>query len=479
MNPVDRQLLQQVMHDRCSSGLLVRLSWFVGACALAALLFAYYIGKPLFGEMLLLCLIAGLAFLWCGAFVKNAVQQNMPSNAVLVPGLRRRLMRLTAWLYLAATLLTGVLSWVLLDRPGYGLLGGGLFSIYVLYAQRYAWLHFLPTLVIVGSLSISKHPVDAMLAAGDRIGEPVMTALGLAGLLLLALAGRHAVRALFPQGGDRHWRWYQCQRRQLARASGQQLNMEPGGGIRWLAWLRRPYNAALLADSRHGAGQGRQMMHALGTVAHDGGAITYALASLVAMCWIGDYLAGQADQAVVLVCSTMMQGMLMMSVVVYAAAASSQAVRFSGEQGLYRLTPSAPSAVQFNRVLLNTLMFRCLRLWLLSLAAIICVDAVVMGRFEVRGITVALAALMLPFAGLLLRDYASMPRQPNAMLTATASVAVVVAYIALAVLDQMHPGLPLFLFSALAVAVTGVALRLRWQQLVAAPVALPAGRLAA
>jgi hypothetical protein len=65
--------------------------------------------------------------------------------------------------------------------------------------------------------------------------------------------------------------------------------------------------------------------------------------------------------------------------------------------------------VQFNRVLLNMLMFRCLRLWLLSLAAIICVDAVVMGRFEVRGITVALGALMLPFAGLLLRDYASMP----------------------------------------------------------------------
>jgi hypothetical protein len=103
------------------------------------------------------------------------------------------------------------------------------------------------------------------------------------------------------------------------------------------------------------------------------------------------------------------------------------------------------------------LMFRCLRLWLLSLAAIICIDAVVMGRFEVRGITVALGALMLPFAGLLLRDYAGAPRQPNMLLTVAASVAVVVAYIALAVVDTMHPGLPLFLFSALVVAATGVA----------------------
>lgn len=197
------------------------------------------------------------------------------------------------------------------------------------------------------------------------------------------------------------------------------------------------------------------------------------------MSWVGDYLAGHTDQAFVLVCGTLMQGVLMMSMLVYAASVSSQAVHFSGEQSLYRLTPAAPATAQLNRVLLGTLMFRCLRLWALSLAAIVCIDAVIMGRFEVRGITVALGALMLPFAGLLLRDYASVPRQPNAMLTAAVSVGVVVAYIALAVVDQIHPGLPLFLFSAVVVAATGVALRWRWQQLVDAPVAFPAGRLAA
>jgi hypothetical protein len=197
------------------------------------------------------------------------------------------------------------------------------------------------------------------------------------------------------------------------------------------------------------------------------------------MSWALRHFTDPNDPAFVMVCSTTMQGMLMMSVLVYAATVSSQAVRFSVEQSLYRLTPAAPAAAQFNRVLLNTLMFRCLRLWLLSLVAIICIDAVALGRLEVRGITMVLAALMLPFAGLLLRDYASMPRQPNAMLTATASVAVVVAYIALAVLDQIYPGLPLFWFSAAIVAATGVALRLRWQRLVAAQVAFPAGRLAA
>jgi hypothetical protein len=58
-------------------------------------------------------------------------------------------------LYLAATLLTGALSWLLISRPGYGLLIGAVFSIYVLYAQRYGVLNFLPTVVIVGSLSIT------------------------------------------------------------------------------------------------------------------------------------------------------------------------------------------------------------------------------------------------------------------------------------------------------------------------------------
>lgn len=433
MNAADRQLLLQVMRDHASSGLLVRLSWFVGACILVQLVSSHYFSQPLFGEIGLLFLGSTLAYLWCGAFVKNAVQQNSPSNAVLVPGLRRRLMRLTAGMYLAATLVTGALGWLLADRPGCGLLLGAVFSIYVLYAQRYGMLNFLPTVIIVGSLSISSHPVDDLLAAADRIGEPLLS---LAGLALLALAGWQAVHALFPQGGDHHWRWYDCQHRQLARASGAALNMEPGGGLRWLAWLRRPYNAALRADSRSGA-SGRRMMHALGTMGYDGGAIAYMLVSALVMALVGRYLAAKTGAGQMMVCSTIMQGMLMMSVLVYAATVSSQVVRFSGEQSLYRLTPSAPAAAQFNRVLLDTLMFRCLRLWALSLAAIICIDMVILGRLEVRGITVVLGALMLPFAGLLLlllllRDYAAVPRQPNGVL----------AYIALAVVDQMHPGWP-------------------------------------
>ncbi|MYM66952.1 hypothetical protein GTP45_08945 [Pseudoduganella sp. FT55W] len=475
MNAADRQLLLQVVYDRAGRGTLVRLSWFIGFLGLVQLISKHF-NQPAFGEVPLLFLSSCLAYLWCGAFVKNAIQQNSPSNAVLVPGLRRRLMRMTVYFYVAATLLTGVLSWLLLDRPSYGLLLGAVFSVYVLYAQRHSGLNFLPVAVIIASTWVSRHPVDELLAAVDRIGELPITVIG---LLLLALMGWHAVHMLFLHGGDRHWAWHHRHIRQLARANGRTVNTAPGCGLRWLAWLRTPYNLALRADSRRGAGRGRQMLHSLGLPAYDGGAIGYALVSAVVMALVGRYVASKGDVVVTMICSTMMQGMLMMSVLIYAATVASQAVRYGGEQGLFRLSPAAPATGQFNRVLLGTLLFRCLRLWLISAVAAIAIDAAVLGQFELRGITYALAMLMLPFSVMLLRDYASAAAQPNTVLTVATTTLVVLAYIALAGLDQKYPGLPLFWLGSIVWAATAVTLVLRWRRWGAAPVLLPAGRLAA
>ena len=55
---------------------------------------------------------------------------------------------------------------------------------------------------------------------------------------------------------------------------------------------------------------------------------------------------------------------------------------------------------------------------------------------------------------------------------------VVVADIALAMVDQLHPGLPMFWFGAGLVLVTALIMRLRWQQLTALPPLLPACRVA-
>lgn len=473
MNPAEIQMLSQVKRERYYWRLMIRLSWLLAVSAVA-LVIAGSIGNRTIPHVLLLFVISGTGYLWCGAFLRSAVQQNMPSNACLVPGLRSGLMRLTAKLYIAWTVVTALLSGLLLGHAGYGLVLGGVFSIYVLLSQRY-WINLLPSVLIVASLTLVDHPLDRLQAAADAVGEPLITLLG---AVLVLLSGRFALRAAFPQGGDRHWIWYRCHTRMEARNRGEVLVGEPGGGLRWLAWLRAPYNAALRADSRSGAGQGRQMMHALGTAAHDGGTIAYAVASTMIMVPVGFYIAGKGDPTLSMLTSAIMQATLMVSVLLYPSTVALHAMRFSGEQSLYRLTPAAPAAARINRVLMGTLLFRWLRLWLVSALAILCVDFATLGQWQLRGITFALAMLVLPFAGLLMRDYGASPPRLNSMLAMVTSLLVVAAYVALAIADQMHPGLPLFWFGGGVALLSVIVLALRWNQLMTLPPMLPAGRLA-
>lgn len=473
MNPAELQMLAQVIRDRYQGRLMVRLTWLLAACTLAVII-AGSIGARIMPNLLILFLVSGLGYLWCGAFLKSAVQQNLPSNACLVPGLRVNLMRVTAKLYIACTLLTALLSGLLVGHPGYGLVLGGLLSCYVLLSQRY-WINLLPSVVIVVALTLVEHPLDKLIAYADMIGEPMVAAIG---VLVLSALGSLALRMAFPQGGDRHWTWYRCQARMEAKNRGEVLVGEPGGGLRWLASLRKPYNAALRKDSRPGAAQGRQMMHTLGTAAYDGGAIASAVVTAAIMVVVGRYVAGKGDATLTLLISTMMQGLLMMSVLMYANTVALHAMRFSGEQALYCLTPAAPDTAAFNRVLMKTLMRRWLLLWLVSVAAIVCIDFVVLGQSQMRGVTFALAMMVLPFAGLLMRDYAGSPYRPSSIVAVATSFLVLSAYLVLAFVSQMHPELPLFWFGSGVALLTVMVLGLRWRQLMALPPLLPAGRLA-
>lgn len=211
------QLLIQVMRDRAAGGLLVRFSWFLAACVAGELLFAHYFGQPRFGHALLVGLICGTGYLWCGAFLKSAVQQNQPAYACLVPQLRRRLMTLTATSYLACTSVTAAMASVLLGHGGYALVCGGMFSVYMLFAQRYAMLNLLPSAVILVSVSMQNQPLHALAATAETMGEPAVAG---AGALVLLLLGRLGLHAAFPQGGDRHWAWHAFQARQLAQQNG-------------------------------------------------------------------------------------------------------------------------------------------------------------------------------------------------------------------------------------------------------------------
>jgi hypothetical protein len=420
----------------------------------------------------LILLVGGAGYMWSGAFLKNAAQQNQPAYACLVPGLRGRLMALTALLFTACTLLATALTALFYGHAGYALVGAGLLSVYILFANRYYALNFFPSVVIIASVTNNNRPMHMLFDTTNAIGEPVVAGVGAIVVVLLGVLG---VQAVFPQGGDRHWTWHRRLGREQARIRGTAL-AGAVGGARWMAWLRLAYDAALRRDSRGGASQGRKMMHALGRKAHDGGAMIYMLVTTLVMVLAGRELTGQGGSDVVLVSSSTMQGCVLLAMLIYAVTASATVARHSAEQGLYRLTPAAPSAPQINRVLAGTLLFRCLRLWLLSLACAMCIDLATFG--QLRGITFMLATLMLPVAGLVLRNYALMPARSSEAVAIAGTVLLVAGCIAALWVEEMLPAFPWAWAGGAMLLASAAGLYLRWRQMLALPPALPAGRLA-
>jgi hypothetical protein len=473
------QLLAQVIRDPAASGLMVRLTWFLGACGLGMLAFGWYVGKPALGHMLFVALLSGAAYLWCGAIMKSAVQQNHPAYAALVPQLRGRLMTLTAVLYATTTAVIAVMAAAVVGHPGYALVAGGLFSTFVLFAQRYTLLAFLPSALILWTVSMNNAPFKAVLAVATRIGEPLLTGVGL--IVVVLLFGR-GLQAAFPQAGDRHWAWrLRYSERQLA-LSGKRpatAGLSPTE-LRWQSLWRTGYVAALRRDSRGVATQGRMMTHALGPGAHEAGYIGFALtATVITTVAVRYYSGGKSGLVDALLSGSLMQWCVMLACLMYVIGVAGNVGRYSAEQRLYCLTPAAPAAAQLNRVLVAMLLRRFLNVWLVSLACVLCIDFAILGRLEVRGLTVGLAALMLPLSGAMLRNYAAMPARHSDLGPVIVTVLIVMICMMALILAHVQLDLPWYWIGGGLALATAIGLRWRWNRMMALPTVLPAGRLVA
>lgn len=471
MNAAELQFLAQIVRHRRDGRLMKYLSWFIVFSAAGLLVAGYLSERPLFGKGMFLALISGLGILWCGDFLKSAIQQNLPANAVLVPGLRAGLMRMTALLYAGCVLFSAALGWLMLGHPGYVLLAAGSLSVFILFANRYAWLNLLPSAIFIATLFVTNRPLDLLSDVVLSVGEPLLTFLG---AMLLLLLGWKGLLAAFPQGGDRHWAWRSCALRRQARSRGEaQVGGVGAGGLRWLAWLRKPYAAALRTDSRPGADAGRQLMHTIGPAANDGTAIAYLALAAVAMALVLYRMSASKELVLMLMCSTTMQSVLM-----YVSSVVKQVARRGAEQRLYLLTPAAPAAAQINRTLMRTLLFRALRLWLLASLCVAGVDVVMQGGLKIRGVTFLIAMLLLPCAGLVLRNYAAIPAHTRETPATALMLAMVLVCTLLPLLAYTQPGLPWFGFGGAIGIGAVIGLWLRWRQVMALPPVLPAGRLA-
>ncbi len=471
------QLLLQVVRERCAKRMMVRISALLalGALVVALLVLSLRSHQELAWQAPL-GMSAMLIVIWCGAYLKSAVQQNHPAYACLVPQLRRRLIVLTVALFAAGALALAAMAAAVFGHPGYALVGAGAFFCYLLYAQRYTALAFLPSVIILGSLSV-KQWLAALWQSLAPMGEPALAGMG---LIAVAALGAGGIQLVFPRGGDRHWAWHSRNAALVRRLQGGLLKPDDAGARnRFSMLLRTGYSATLRRDSQRGAGPARMLMHTLGPTAYEGGYLAYLL--LVTAVAAGVLLHGGGDALAVrqMMRTFVMQICLLVAVVLYAADLLKSASRHGAEQALFFLAPRAPVAAQVNRMLGAALLARFLRVWLLACAAAFLVDMLLQGAPRIYGSTFLLAALLLPFSCLLLRDYAATPVSHSQMTTLAWTFVSMVAYLVALAVENDFPQLPLFWIGGAVVLATSLVLRWRWRRLMALPAVLPAGRLLA
>ncbi|NYE59830.1 hypothetical protein FHW58_000982 [Duganella sp. 1224] len=460
-------LLAQLVQDKALYRQMIRTTVLFAVTQLV--LFTSHAGLGSDMDKLLLMLMPWILLqMWAGAFMRNAIRQNRPEYACLVPNLRCRLLRLTAGLYLANTALFSVATGLVFGHPGYGLVLGGAMTVLMILMHRFRALSWGMVLAIPFGTKFLIEGAPSLLGA---VSEVTLT---LAVTPVAVLLGGWGLRQLLQQGGDRHWTWQASYSQRQDAWTGVHT---PAAGAPVRSRLRKLflffYVAALRRDSRPGVAAGRAMTHVLGPGTHPATVIAYSLASTalaLAAAWFND------SPPVVMITTTCL--VQLGAVLVYAFSASDDVVLHGPEQQLYLLTPAAPAASAINRLLNAMLLRRALAVWLVSLACAVALDSTLAGRLTLRGLSFMLAMSMLWTVTPLLRNYAIAPARRLGMQWTAVIVIMVVACLTMLAMSRLVSHFAWYEvgsaigFGALAY------LALRWRTLMALPPVLPAGRLA-
>ena len=472
------QLLAQLVRNSPRHGVIIWASALILAgVAYVLLVVGHHEGATDLARGLAIGLAAGLVFMWCGLCLQSAIRQNLPSHACLVPQLRRRLMTLTVALYAISTLSIASLAAFWIGHFGYVFAACSAFFLFVLFVQRYVWLSFLPAVVILGSAALHNKLLEQIVGLAEAAGEPLFSGAALCISIVLLAFG---LRAAFPKGGDRHWAWIGKGAARAQRACD--MSFHPSFLVladRWLSWCRVGYSAALARHSRHGASSSSTLL-ALGPIAYGaGGPLTYvmltALSALLAVLWAG----GMSDLFKGVMRISIVQVSVLMAPLTYAVGVASAVSARSGEEALLRLTPGTPPPDGLNRMLAKAMLLRFMLIWTAATACVIGIDSMLAGAWTLTGVALTLAALMLSFASLMLRDYAALPARRGPIVMVVCMMLVMATYMLALLAERKMPAAFLWWLSAGMIIGSAVLLRWRWQRMIGRPPAFPAGRMAA
>ncbi|MGX9217963.1 hypothetical protein ACWV27_06110 [Massilia varians] len=404
---------------------------------------------------------------WTWRFMPGAVKLNSPSNAKLVPGMRRRLVELACVAWIVP--LVGI---ALLPNPDGGSLG--------------LWLLLVVCITLGSALATAGHRAgtafiyaacfDPLLAGqlpqavGDMLSRPPALALA---LLLYAGLAVVAVREMLPEGGECHWRMEAKRARVFDPAGKRDVVIDKVAGKHTRGWysasLRR---ACERRDSR------RLVLHALGP-AHHLGELVAALGLLACTLVVIAILSFWRTKKDVLAGIGWLLPCTLLAVpFATSLRLNSLAGSYPGEGALARLAPAMPGlAPSFNRHLGRALLLESSKGWALGAAAVLLLTALTGADLPTLVRQAGICCLTLPLVAAPLRNHAR--RAPGSAIMPAALLLLSIAVsISVGLAVRAATGLPLMLTAALvSIVVAAYAAGRGLHVMERAPFAFPAGRM--
>ncbi|VXB45792.1 hypothetical protein [Massilia sp. 9I] len=419
-----------------------------------------------------------IAFLWSAVFVilllnwgwrfmPGAVKLNSPANAKLVPQMRARLVELSCIVCIAgiagiasaphadSTLLVGALFWTVLITLGTGLAAAGHPAGSPIVTAGMFCAVFAGKLTATLS-SVLSHPIVILLSLPLYAGAIVV-----------------AVRAMFPQGGERHWNM-EARRARWGDAAGKRDPfVERVAAVHTKGW----YAASLRRDCVRRDGR-RLLLHALGPKHHLGEMAVATCLLAVVLAVLGIFMGWKAGLDTVRGIGWLFAALLLFVPLSHSLRLGQLAGSHPAEQSLARLAPAAPaSSAAFNRQLGRSLLLRALAGWLMASSLGLLLMALGGAGASTLLLLAGVCCLALPMVALPLRDHAARRKQSGivGILLVLLSFA---SCLVLATMTGRIMGLPVMLVAVfLGIAVTVLAVVRGLRTMEAAPCAFPAGRM--